>query len=1300
MPSRRPASDEMTMERATPPPVWRGGPSGGRMLGRSWGASMKGLVVSAPGSAASTLLSSVRSRQSGPELASGDELADGRFSIEHLLGRGGMGVVYAALDRHRNQRIALKTLHTSDTALLHAIKREFRALSDVHHAGLVRLHELFWADERCFFTMDLLEGQDFLAYVRPLPVTEKAVAVRPDLTLRALEEDAPVSSTWQQGRLDPARLEAALSQLVVAVDALHDAGKLHRDLKPSNVLVDDQGKLTILDFGLALDQDFEPAYVDVLAGTPLYMAPELFAGCLASPESDWYAVGMMLYEALTGHDPYGDVKGGLLVAKQLKKVSLPSDVAPGPLADLAVALLRHEPEKRPRAAEIRKVLAISGAGQSTAPLRRPQILVGREAELGRLKAESDEQARAREPRLMLVEGNSGIGKTALLERFVAELRSDRERAPVAVLFGRCHEREWGPHKAFDEVVEALAQHLTRVPEADLNRLLPDDVSPLLEVFPVLGELATLHARRLPARHVNPRERRRRAYQALSFLLRAFAARQRTVVVIDDLHWGDADSARLLLDLLTTGDAPPCLFIMSYRAEPRAESVCLRQLFDEERRLPDYVATSRLELGELGSAAARELSEQWLPRAAARNSEMLDAICSEAKGNPLLLRELSSSAGLWDERASWDLAHIVQARLERLPESARELFEMVCVSGRPLSQAVAARAADADVTEAVTHLQGERLIRERTSLKPDAIDVYHDRIRQAVLAELPPAELQRRHHALARAHELSGAQEPEVIARHYQGAGERELASEWSERAAGESRAVLALNRAAELYRLAFQLCSEPNRRIALRVKLARALSDAGRGGEAASLFLEAAAVAPLPAEALALQRDAAEQFLVSGHTEQGLSALEKVLTAVGLSLPSTPRAALLDLVLTRTKLSLRGLRFDAKRLDDLDERRLLRADACRAAWSLSFVNTIQGAAFQARFLHEALKSGDPSRVALGFGMEAIMRSTEGQKREHRVQALRQAQRTASSQVDDPLVTAFEHMVTGQCSYLFGRWRTAAEELERTEKILLERCRNVTWELNSSRFFWGNSLAHLGRWRELKRRLDAWTVDAVDRGDLYAQGSLSLIHTRTHTLAADDPQLASEQVDAALASWKSSEFGVQHFLAEISRVQIALYSGDTERAVLLIDRVRPEFSRSLMKRIQLCRIHMYHHTSYSLIADAVQRGERRHVRRIQRQAELLENENIPWAAAFALHVRAALFDLAGNDAAALGAYTAAENALGELGMTLYAAACRARRGQRLGGDEGQMLQRTALATLSAQGVLRPDRLIAMMAPGQG
>jgi eukaryotic-like serine/threonine-protein kinase len=1262
---------------------------------------MNGPPVPAQKREASTLVSSFGPGTSRPELVAGDELAEGRFAIERVLGRGGMGVVYEALDRQRGHRVALKTLHTSDTALRHAIKREFRALADVHDPALVRLHELFWEDERCFFTMDLLEGQDFLRYVRPQHAVEHVASARVERTLRAATEQAPSSgrARAEPSALDEERLWRALPQLVNAVDALHAAGKLHRDLKPSNVLVDEGGKLTILDFGIALDQDFDPAQTQTLAGTPRYMAPELFAGFLASPESDWYAVGVMLYEALTGRalqrngpdDETVDLARGAGLRLPLEE--LPE----GPLAEVTRALLRHDPELRPSSSELRAALGLSPPAHASLPARRSRVLVGREAELSQLLEASAAQAACRQPQLVLVEGESGIGKTALLERFAAELRAEHRSLGVAVLFGRCHEREWGPHKAVDEVMEALAQHLAKISERELADLLPDDLSPLLEVFPVLRELPALQRRFVSEGHVNPRQQRRRAYAALSRLLQEFAARQRTVVVIDDLHWGDADSARLLLDLLAHAGAPPCLFVLSYRSGALAESACLQQLFDEQRRLSEFVPTLRLTLAELTPDAAREVAAQWLPQATARKAELLDVIGAEAKGNPLLLRELSSSAGLLGNGPTLDLASIVKARLERLPESARELFEMVCVSGRPLSQAIAARATSGDVTEAVARLQGDRLIRGRASLRPDAIDVCHDRIRQAVLAQLPPEAVRRRHHALALAHEVAGAVEPEVIAQHYRSAGEQGLASEWAERAAVESRAVLALNRAAELYRLAFELCSEPDRRAALRVKLARALSDAGRGGEAAPLFLEAARDLP-PSEALGLQRDAAEQFLVSGHTEQGLSALEQVLRAVGLSLPRTPRAALVDLVMTRTKLSLRGLRVDAVRAQDQDPSKLLRADACRAAWALAFVNTIQGAAFQARFLLEALRSGDPGRVALGLGMEAIYRAAEGHKREPDVEALRQAQREVPMTVEEPLVTAFEHLVPGQCSYLLGRWSLAAEELELTEKILVERCRNVTWELNSSRFFWGNSLVHLGRWSELGRRLDAWMLDAVDRGDHYAQASLSLIRTRTLTLAADEPDLAFKQVHAALEAWKSTEFGVQHFLAEVSLVQIALYAGDTARAVSQVDHLWPAFSRSLMQRIQLCRIHMYHHTAYALIADVVARGERRHLKRIARQAERLENENTPWAAAFALYVRAALLDLKGQEAAAVPAYEAAERALTELGMSLYAAACRARRGRRQGGDEGRLLRASASAKFTAQGILRPDGVIAMMAPG--
>jgi serine/threonine protein kinase len=130
-----------------------------------------------------------------------------RFAVQRQLGSGAFGTVYQAWDREQQVRVALKVLHSHKPDLLFRFKHEFRTLVYVRHPNIIRLYELFSEGEQWFFSMELVEGADFLEYVRP-----------------------------GGGPCDLQRLRAALGQLAQAVQALHAARLLHRDLKPANAL--------------------------------------------------------------------------------------------------------------------------------------------------------------------------------------------------------------------------------------------------------------------------------------------------------------------------------------------------------------------------------------------------------------------------------------------------------------------------------------------------------------------------------------------------------------------------------------------------------------------------------------------------------------------------------------------------------------------------------------------------------------------------------------------------------------------------------------------------------------------------------------------------------------------------------------------------------------------------------------------------------------------------------------------------------------------------------------------------------
>lgn len=166
-----------------------------------------------------------------------------RFELLGRLGQGGMGTVYEARDRERGIHVALKVLSASamNAERLLLFKKEFRALQDLQHPNLVQLGELFEEDGQWFFTMELVEGVDFLTYVRPpaassveseLPTSELDPSTMGGSTLETPSTAAPAATS---ARHDEARLRSALIQLTHALSALHRAKKVHRDLKPSKM---------------------------------------------------------------------------------------------------------------------------------------------------------------------------------------------------------------------------------------------------------------------------------------------------------------------------------------------------------------------------------------------------------------------------------------------------------------------------------------------------------------------------------------------------------------------------------------------------------------------------------------------------------------------------------------------------------------------------------------------------------------------------------------------------------------------------------------------------------------------------------------------------------------------------------------------------------------------------------------------------------------------------------------------------------------------------------------------------------
>ena len=249
-----------------------------------------------------------------------------RYRIVNLLGRGGMGEVYRAMDLMLGQNVALKFLReavSSHTDSRQRLFNEVRAAREITHPQVCRVHDLGEIDGQLYISMEFVDGEDLASLLSRI------------------------------GRLPVGKAGELAAGICAGLSAAHSRGLVHRDLKPANIMVDGRGQPRLMDFGLAASVG-SIAPSEVIYGTPLYMAPEQMAGKEVTIRSDLYALGLILYELFTGERPFeGKSIAGLLAAREKNDPVPVSTLCPeiAPSVESVIArCLSPDPARRPPSA--------------------------------------------------------------------------------------------------------------------------------------------------------------------------------------------------------------------------------------------------------------------------------------------------------------------------------------------------------------------------------------------------------------------------------------------------------------------------------------------------------------------------------------------------------------------------------------------------------------------------------------------------------------------------------------------------------------------------------------------------------------------------------------------------------------------------------------------------------------------------------------------------------------------------------------------------------------------------------------
>jgi tetratricopeptide (TPR) repeat protein/tRNA A-37 threonylcarbamoyl transferase component Bud32 len=713
-----------------------------------------------------------------------------RYLIQEQLGRGGMGVVYTALDSFTGKQVALKksgvfasgmetlapTADNTEFRLL--LVNEFKILAGLRHPNIISVLDYgFDEDKSPYFTMELLQNAR---------------------SLRDAGQDRPMDY-----KLD------LVVQMLQALAYLHRHNILHRDLKPGNVLVVN-GEVKVLDFGIAMLRKQAAEDDQETVGTPMYMAPEILRGMQPTPAADLYAVGVMAYELFVGQHPFhfssmNDLYNDILFSMP----EVPVDTLGAGLALVIQRLLLKSPEDRYASANA-VIEALNEATDhhfeaETAATRSSFLeaapFAGREREMQQLLDEMSAALKG-EGRSWLIGGENGVGKSRLTD----ELRIHALVEGANVLRGQAISEQGNPYEVWPDVLYRLSV---------LSDIDPQEAAILAPIVPKIATLVSGELPQLP--EVDAGAAQDRMFRTIEGIIARY--NHPLLIILSDLHWADDESLQLLARLLPMVSQKPVMLVGSYRD-------------DERPRLPELLPGMNLLKVKRLDAQGIEAVLVSILGEVGHNRQLIALLERETEGNMFFLlevvRALAEEAGQLDQINAMRLPEkvvtggvqaIIDRRLDRVPAADRPLLNLAAVAGRQLDLDVLQKLEpEIDFDEWLSDASEAAVL----EVEEETWSFAHNQVRERIVADLDEDTFRALHRRLAEAIEAvypDGEGQFAALAQHWEWAQEADKAFRWYKLAGENSEEAYAPIKAIEYYRKALSLMGAGRKAARQRVEI-------------------------------------------------------------------------------------------------------------------------------------------------------------------------------------------------------------------------------------------------------------------------------------------------------------------------------------------------------------------------------------------------------------------------------------------------------------------------------------------------